>query len=57
MYRTIAKYLQDQAIVIPINYLDHINILSNCITGTSDNFFFNPFLHLQQLSKLKHCQL
>ena len=53
MYRSISQYLQDQAIIIPLSYMDHSNILSNNIAGTSDNFLFNPFTYLSHLYKVK----
>jgi len=57
MYRNVNKYIQDQAIIIPILYMDHGNLLRKCIKGANDNFLFNPFIHLKQLTKSNMCHL
>jgi len=56
IYRQIAQYMQDQNMVIPIFYMDHGNLMNKCISGISDDFFFNPYLQLPQLSKIKNCK-
>ena len=56
-YQRIAKYIQNEGIVVPLFYMDHANILSKCLTGASDNFLFNPFLHISQLHKIENCHI
>lgn len=53
-YRKLAQYIQDENIIIPIFYMDHGNIISKQLVGISDNFIFNPYLELPNLSKLNH---
>lgn len=54
-YQKIANYIQNEGIIVPLFYMDHANILSKCIVGISDDFLFNPFLHLSQLHKKENC--
>ena len=54
--RQINAYLQDNAIVIPLFYMDHGNLLNKCLTGISDDFFFDPFYQLPHLSKSDNCE-
>lgn len=56
-YQKIAYYIQDEAIVIPLTYMDHDNILSKCINRESSEFYFNPFLSLPLLSKMENCNI
>lgn len=56
-YRKIAEYMQNEGIVIPLFYMDHGNILSKCLAGTSDNFLFNPFIYILQLYKINGCNI
>lgn len=51
IYRNIAEYLQSSAIIIPLLYMDHGNLINKCLSGIDEDFFFNPFRHLPNLSK------
>lgn len=54
-YQEITKYMQNEAVVIPLYYMDHANFLSKCISGLSENYLFNPFSYLPQLYKINNC--
>lgn len=56
-YRKIAEYIQKESVIIPLFYMDHGNLLNRCLAGTSDNFLFNPFIHIPQLYKIKGCNI
>ena len=56
-YRKIAEYIQSEAILVPLFYMDHGNLLSTCLAETSDNFLFNPFSYIPQLNKIKGCNI
>lgn len=55
-YREAANYLQNEHVLAPLFYMDHVEVMSNCLTGLSDNFVFNPFSELPYISKIKNCQ-
>jgi len=55
LYHKIAKYIQDENIIIPMFYMDHINLMNKCLIGISNNFIFNPFSELPNISKLNNC--
>jgi len=55
IYKKLAQYMQDENISIPLYYMDHGNLMSKCLSGISEDFFFNPFLELPELSKTKNC--
>ena len=54
-YRELAQYMQDKNIIIPMFYMDHGNLVNHCISGISEDFYFNPFSFLPQLSKSNNC--
>jgi len=56
-YQNIAKYIQNQGIIIPLFYMDHANIVSKCISGIPPDFLFNPFLHISQLQRTNDCKI
>lgn len=56
IYRKIAQYIQEKNIIIPIFYMDHGNLINKCVSDISNDFFFNPYLHLPELSKIKKCK-
>lgn len=56
IYRKLAQYIQDKNIIIPIFYMDHGNLMKTCLSGISEDFFFNPFLHLPHISKTNDCK-
>jgi ABC-type transport system substrate-binding protein len=55
LYRKLAQYMQDKNIIIPMFYMDHGNLVNQCISGISEDFYFNPFSFLPQLSKIDDC--
>jgi len=55
IYHQLAQYIQDNNIAIPLFYMDHGNIMSQCLTGIPDDFIFNPFAALPQIKKLQNC--
>lgn len=55
-YRELAQYIEDNHVIIPLFYMDHGNWLNKCLEGISEDFFFNPFWHLPQISKTNKCQ-
>jgi ABC-type oligopeptide transport system substrate-binding subunit len=55
IYKKLAQYMQGENISIPLYYMDHGNLMSKCLSGISEDFFFNPFLELPELSKIKNC--
>ncbi len=54
-YHALAQYMQNNAIVIPLFYLDHGNLMNKCLSGISEDFFFNPYSELPNISKTKSC--
>jgi ABC-type transport system substrate-binding protein len=56
IYRKIAQYIQSENIIIPLFYMDHGNLMSKCLSGISEDFFYNPFLELPKISKIKNCK-
>jgi hypothetical protein len=36
--------------------MDHGNLMSKCLSGISEDFFYNPFLELPKISKIKNCK-
>lgn len=55
IYHQLAKYMQDNNIVIPLLYMDHGNLMKKCLSGISDDFFFNPYAELPSISKTINC--
>lgn len=55
LYRKLAQHMQDKNIIIPMFYMDHGNLVRQCISGISEDFYFNPFSFLPQLAKSTNC--
>lgn|SRR3990167_6965603 len=55
-YNHLAKYMQDQGIVIPLFYMNHGTILSNCLLGIPDDFYISSFISLPKLHKNLLCK-
>lgn len=36
--------------------MDHGNLINKCLSDISDDFFFNPYLSLPKMSKIKDCK-
>lgn len=51
IYQRIAKYIQEENIVVPLFYMDHGNLMNKYLAGISEDFFFNPFFELPKISK------
>lgn len=56
IYRKMAQYIQDENMIIPLFYMDHGNLMNKCLSGISEDFFFNPFLELPKIAKMKLCK-
>ena len=54
-YNKLTKYIQDKGIVIPLFYMNHGTLLSNCLVGISDDFHINSFNILPKLHKKIPC--
>ncbi|HTM64595.1 MAG TPA: ABC transporter substrate-binding protein [Gammaproteobacteria bacterium] len=54
-YRKISMHMQDNNIAIPLFYMDHGNLMNKCLSGISEDFFFNPYSHLPILGKSSKC--
>lgn len=55
-YRLLNQEMHNRAYVFPLYYLNNRNMISNCIEKVSDDFAFNPFFGLSQLSIKKGCK-
>lgn len=55
IYRKLAQFMQDNNFIVPIFYMDHGNLIKTCLNGISNDFFFNPFSFIPQLSKTDSC--
>ena len=55
VYRRLAQYINDNNIIIPIFYMDHGSLMRKCLSGISEDFMFNPFQELPNISKPKFC--
>jgi ABC-type oligopeptide transport system substrate-binding subunit len=55
VYREIGTYIINNNIVIPLFTTQHASVVSICLTGTSENFLFNPYLDLPKISRNSDC--
>lgn len=55
-YRKIAQFLQEEAIIVPIFYMEHDNMIHRCLTDIPPDFYLNPFLNLPQIKKPNACK-
>lgn len=54
-YRNVIKYIQRHAIVIPLYIMKHGNLMSTCLKGVTDNFYYNPYNLIPRLTRVKKC--
>lgn len=54
-YNKLARYIQNESIVIPLFYMNHGTLLKNCLSGVSEDFFTNPALFIPKLTKSNSC--
>lgn len=55
LYRKLNLYLIKNAVIIPLYYINSINLIKKCITGTKSGFYFNPYQYFPKLYKTPAC--
>ena len=56
IYQKINSQMIDESIVFGMYYLNHRNVVSDCLENISEDFAFNPFYGLANLTKKKGCE-
>lgn len=56
-YRTLATYLHDEAVIIPLYYVGTSNLVSKCLEGLPDKSWFNPFIYIPYKYRQDGCIL
>jgi len=55
-YQKINKYITSNAFVIPLYYVASSDLVSKCLAGVSENFYYNPFKALPFVYKKAGCK-